>query len=86
MPAVIDSSELEIEHVETHNLAIEMPQTRRARLGFWRSLAHGISTYLTPTPRERHAPVCSAHRSFETPIDQLVREYPSLSVYALAIV
>jgi hypothetical protein len=86
MPVVIDTPELEIEHVVTHDLTIEMPQTRRARPGFWRSLAHGITTYLTPTPREWHAPSCRARRPFESPLDQLVREYPSLSVYALAIV
>ena len=86
MPVVIDTPELEIEHVETHDLTIEMPQTRRARPGFWRSLAHGITTYLTPTPREWHAPSCSAHRPGETALDRLVREHPSLSVYALAMV
>ena len=74
MPVVIDTPELEIEHVETHDLTIEMPQTRRARPGFWRSLAHGITTYLTPIPREWHAPSCSAHRPGETPLDRLVRE------------
>ena len=86
MPAVIDTPELEIEHVETHDLTIETPQTRRARPGFWRSLAHGIAMYLTPTPREWHAPSSSAYRTGETPLDRLVREHPSLSVYALAIV
>ena len=86
MPAVIDTRELEIEHVETYDLTIEAPQTRRARPGFWRSLAHGIATYLAPAPREWHAPSCSAHRLGETPLDRLVREHPSLSVYALAIV
>jgi len=86
MPAVIDTLELEIEHVETHDLTIEMPQTRRARPGFWRSLVHGITTYLTPTPRQWQAPSCSVRHPFETPIDRLVREHPSLSVYALAIV
>ena len=86
MPAVIDTPELEIEHVETYDLTIETPQTRRARPGFWRSLAHGIVTYLTPTPRERHAPSCSVYHPGETPLDRLVREHPSLSVYALAIV
>jgi len=86
MPAVIDTPELELEHVETHDLTIETPQTRRARPGFWRSLAHGITTYLTPTPRQWHAPSCSVCRPFETSIDRLVREHPSLSVYALAIV
>ena len=86
MPAVIDTSELEIEHIETHDLTIEIPQIRRARPGFWRSLAHGITTYLTPTPRQWHAPSCSVCRPLETSIDRLVREHPSLSVYALAIV
>ena len=86
MPVVIDTPELEIEYVETHDLTIEMPQTRRVRPGFWRSLARGIATYLTPTPREWHAPSCSAHRPFEAPMDRLVREHPSLSAYALALV
>jgi len=86
MSVVIDTPELEIEHVDTHDLTIEMPQTRRTLPGFWRSLAHGITTYLTPTPRKWHVPACRARRSFETPMDRIVREYPSLSVYALAIV
>ena len=86
MSVVIDTHELEIEHVDTHDLTIEMPQTRRALPGFWRSLAHGLTTHLPPTPREWHAPVCSVRRPFETSMDRIVREYPSLSVYALAIV
>lgn len=86
MSAVIDTPELDIEHVETHDLTIEMPQTHRARPGFWRSLVHGIATYLTPTPCERQAPSCGAPRPGETPLDQLIREHPSLSVYALAII
>ena len=86
MPAVIDTPELEIEYVETHDLTIEMPQTRRARSGFWRSLARGIATYLTSTPREWHAPSCSAHRPFEAPMDRLAQESSSLSLLALAII
>jgi len=87
MPAVMDAPAfVEHEHIETHNLTIERPQARRARPGFWRTLAHRITTHLTPTPRERHAPVCSAYRPFETPMDRMTREYPSLAVYALAIV
>jgi hypothetical protein len=85
MSTVIDTPELEIEHVETDDHTIETTQTRRARPGFWRSLAHGIATYLIPTPRKWHAS-CNAHRLGETPLDRLVREHPSLSVYALAIV
>jgi hypothetical protein len=86
MFAVIDAPELEIEHVETYDLTIEMPQTHRARRGFWRSLAHGITRYLTSTARAWRAPSCSTCRPFETPMDRLVREHPSLAVYALAIV
>jgi hypothetical protein len=86
MPAVIDTPELEIEHVATDDLIIETPQTRRARPGFWRSLVHGIATYLTPMPREWQPPSCSARRPGETHLDRLVREHPSLSVYVLAIV
>jgi hypothetical protein len=89
MPAVIETHELEIEYVETHDLTIETlerPQPRGVRPGFWRTLAHGITTYLTPTPRERHAPVCGVRRPFETPMDRLVREHPSLATYALAII
>ena len=86
MSAVIDTPELEIEHIETDNLTIETPQTRRARPGFWRSLAHRIATYLTPTPHERQAPSCSVRHPGETPLDRIVREHPSLSVYILAIV
>jgi hypothetical protein len=86
MSAVIDTPELEIEHVETHDLTIERPQTRRARPGVWRSLAHGIATYLIPTPREGQVPSCGTPRPGETPLDRLVQEHPSLAVYALAIV
>jgi hypothetical protein len=88
MPSVIDTSEL-AENVTTHDLTIETlerPQIRRARPGFWRSLVHKITTHLSPTPREQHAPLCSAPRPFEAPMDRLVREYPSLAIYALAII
>ena len=86
MSTVIDTPELEIEHVDAYDLTIEVPQTRRARPGFWRSLVQGTATYLTPTPPERQAPSCSARRPGETPLDRLVQEHPSLSVYVLAIV
>ena len=86
MSSVIDTPELEIEHVEPYDFAIESPQTRKAHPGFWRTLAHGIATYLVPTPREWRVPACGARRPFETPMDRLVREHPSLAVYTLAIV
>jgi hypothetical protein len=84
MPPMIDSPNYD--HVEAPTLDREQPQARGARPGFWRSLAHGITTYLTPTPPARHAPSYSTCRPFETPMDRLVQEYPSLSILALAII
>jgi hypothetical protein len=88
MPSVMDAPEL-VEYVETHDLTIETierPQPSRVRPGFWHSLGHKITRDLTSTHHERHAPVCSARRPFEAPMDRLVREHPSLSVYALALI
>ena len=81
MPPVIDTPN--DDQVDAHTLESERPQAREAPPGFWRSLAHGITTSLTPTPRERHAPVC---RPFEPPMDRLVQESSSLSLLALAII
>ena len=86
MPSVIDAPELELEHIDTHDLTIERPQPRRARAGFWRTLAHEITMSLTPVPCERHAPVYHVSRPFEAPMDRFLREYPSVSIYALAII
>ena len=90
MPSVLDAPEL-IEYVElheltAHELTIERPQPRRAHPGFWRTLAHGIARHLTHTPRASQAPLCSAPRPFETPMDRLVREHPSLALLALSII
>jgi hypothetical protein len=84
MPSVMDAPEL-VEYVETHDLKIETlerPQPRRALPGFWRPLAHWIATHLMPRRRERHAPSCSMPRPFETPADQLARQYPALYIRA----
>ena len=84
MPSVMDAPEM-IEYVETHDLAIETierPQIRRTRPGFWRTLAHTIAGYFTPTPRQQHASSCHAYRPFETPADQLARQYPTLFIRA----
>jgi hypothetical protein len=87
MPSVMDTPELEIEHVETYDLSIEeRPQTRQTRPGFWRTLVHRMGTYLIPTPHERHVPVCRVSRPFETPMDRLVREHPFLATYPLAMI
>jgi hypothetical protein len=88
MPSVMDTPQW-VEYVATHDLTIETrerPQPRRARPGFWLTLAHKITGYLTSTPREQHVASCSVRRPFEAPMDRLVREYPHLSVYALALV
>jgi hypothetical protein len=85
MPSIMDAPELS-EFVATHDLTIERPQARHARLGFWRMLAHKITTGLYHRPWKRHAASCSASRSFDTPMDVLVREHPSLSIYALALI
>ena len=85
MPSVMDAPEL-IEYVETHDLSIETlerPQPRRARPGFWRTLAHKITTHLTLTRRELHTPSCSARQPFETPADLLARQYPTLYLRAV---
>ena len=81
MPAFIETHELEIEHVETYDLSIEeRPLARQTRPGFWRTLVHGITTYLTLTRHERHIPLCRVSRPFETPMDRLIRERPLLAI------
>ncbi len=87
MPAVIDTPELiEIEQIDLHDLTIEQPPARQARPGFWGMLAHRLTTYLIPTLRKWHAPMDSIPCPFETPMDRFVREYPSVALYALAII
>jgi hypothetical protein len=81
----MDAPELN-EFVETHDLTIERPQARHARPGFWHMLVHKITTGLYHRPLKWHAPSCSVPCSFDTPMDMLVREHPSLSVYALALI
>ncbi|HSX77399.1 MAG TPA: hypothetical protein VLQ80_02330 [Candidatus Saccharimonadia bacterium] len=74
------------DYVATHTLERAQPPAWGARPGFWRSLAHGITPSLTPTPRERHGRHEGACRPFETPMDRLVREHSSLSLLALALI
>jgi len=90
MPAVMDAPKL-VEHIEIHALTIEetrereRPQSRRAHPGFWRTLAHTSTGYLTPTPPASYALSCSAPRPFEMPMDRLVREHPFLAASGLAL-
>jgi len=84
MPSVMDAPEL-VAYVETHDLTIETlawPQPRRARPGFWHTLAQKIAGYFTPTPRTQYRSSCHAPRPFETPADQLARQYPTLYLRA----
>lgn len=86
MPAIIDTPEhIDLEEIATHDLTIEeQPLERKARPGFWHTLAHRITTSLTPVHRERYAPLCHVSRPFEAPMDRFIREHPFISVYALA--
>ena len=72
MPSVMDTPH-RVEYVTTHDLTIETrerPQPRRVRPGFWRTLTHKITGYLTSTPREQHVASCSVRRPFEAPMDR----------------
>jgi hypothetical protein len=90
MPSVLDDPEL-IEYVDTHEfttheITIERPQPRGTRPGFWHTLVHEITKHLTRTPHVRQTPSCSTRHPFEAPMDRLIREHPSLSLLALAII
>src|SRR5437879_13580697 len=63
MPSVLDAPEY-LEHVEIQDLHIEKSRARRARPGFWRTLAHGIPKHLTRTPRAKQAPSCRVRGRF----------------------
>ena len=90
MPAVIDTPERidleQVDDVEPYALTGEQLRTRLARPGFWRMLVHRITMFLTPRSHARHTPACHVHRPFEAPMDRLIRENPSLSMYALTLI
>jgi len=90
MPAVIDTPERidleQIDDVKPYDLTRERSRARLARPGFWRILAHRITTSLTPCSHARRTPGCHVSRPFEAPIDRVIREHPSLSIYAFAII
>ena len=85
MPSVLATPE-HIEHVETPHLPTEQPQVRHAHHGCLRTLAHWLVRHMTRSPRARQAPSAGVHRPFETPMDRFAREYPSVSLYALALI
>ena len=85
MPSVLATPE-RIEHIETPHLPAERPQARHAHLrGLW-TLAHWVARHMIHSPRARQAPLSGVRRPFETPMDRLAREYPSVSLYALALI
>jgi hypothetical protein len=90
MPAVIDTPERldleQLDDVKPDDLTIEWSLARPARPGFWRLLARKIAASLTPCSYARHTPTCHGKRPFEAPMDRLIRENPSLSVYALSMI
>jgi hypothetical protein len=88
MPSVMDAP-TSIEYVATHDLTIEtieQPPVRRVHAGFWRTLTHRISTYLSALRRGQHASSCRVSRPCEPSMDRLAREYPSFAFYALAMI
>jgi hypothetical protein len=85
MLAIIDTHDLEIEHVDV-SIEGPPPPARQTRPGFWHTLVHGITTYLPLIRHERLAPLCHVSRPFETPMDRLIRERPFLAIYALSMI
>jgi hypothetical protein len=82
MPSTIDTPE-RMTSVGIYDLMSETLEQRESGCtspGWWRTLVQRLMTSLTPAQRERHA------MSFETAQDRFVREYPSLSLYALALI
>jgi hypothetical protein len=88
MPSVMDAPE-SMEYIETHDLTIETierPPVRRVHPGFWGTLAHGISTYLSALRRGQHVSSCRVSHPCEPSMDRFAREYPSFALYALAMI
>jgi hypothetical protein len=82
MPSVIETPE-RVTSVGIYDLmseTLEQRESGRTRLGWWRTLVQRLMTSLPPAPRERHVMSC------ETAQDRFVREYPSLSLSALALI
>ncbi len=85
MPSVLATPE-RIEHIETPHLPAERPQARHAPPGCLQTLAHWVVRHMIHPPHARQAPSSWVRRPFETPMDRLVREYPLISLYALALI
>lgn len=85
MPAICATPAL-VQYVTTPANFSEQPQVRRVSRGFWRRLALKMSSHPEQTPQARYVPAYQVQRAFEAPLDRSMREHPSLSLYALAII
>ena len=85
MSTVMDTPE-RIADLEAPAHLKERSRVRDTHLGCWRTLKRGITRLLTPLPSEWHVPPSSVRHSFETPMDRLARQSPSLALYALSII
>ena len=82
MPSVLETPE-RVTSVGIYDLMKETLEQRGSgctRPGWWRALVQRLMASLTPVQLERHIMSC------ETAQDRFVREYPSLSLYALALI
>ena len=80
MPSVLDTPELKPLARQINREPRARHVRGRTRPGWWRTLVQRMMTSLTPAGHECHGP------AFETALDRFVREYPSLSLYALALI
>jgi len=85
MPSVLDTP-IHMAPVETPHLPTARSQARHAPLEWLQTLAHRVAQSMIHLPRVRQAPSSEVRRPFETSMDRLAREYPALSVYALALI
>jgi hypothetical protein len=75
MPSVLATSTF-VDHNDVHDLPTELPRTRRAQQGFWRTLAQHVAWLRVPrTRRMQH--LCVVTHRVETPVELFARQYPS---------
>lgn len=85
MPAICETDEV-IDQVAMPAHVQEKPQAQGKPRGAWKSLIHGMLSYLRHTPQEQQMTQCYVPQPFESPMDRIAREYPALSCSTLAIV
>lgn len=75
-----------VEDFDLDELTTEPLPERGARVGFWRTLAQKLTFRRPLEPRARYTRAWSEPYAYDTPMNRMVREYPSLSVEALSII